>query len=91
MSASPGTRSPSIAISAASSTVKAKIWRNSPEKVLGVSKRWADANRPALDALLRACYRAAQWCGNTENIEELAGIMAARQYLGVEGRLLLPN
>lgn len=72
-------------------TVKAKIWRNSPEKVLGVSKRWADANRPALDALLRACYRAAQWCGNTENIEELAGIMAARQYLGVEGRLLLPE
>lgn len=72
-------------------TVKSKIWRNSPEKVLGVSKRWGEANRPALDALLRACYRAAQWCGNPENIEELAGIMAARQYLGVEGRLLLPE
>ncbi|MBP1850433.1 CmpA/NrtA family ABC transporter substrate-binding protein [Rhizobium halophytocola] len=71
--------------------VKARIWRNSPEKVLGVSKPWADDNRDLLDALLRACYRAAQWCGNPENIEELAGIMAAPQHLGVEGRLLLPE
>ena len=72
-------------------TVKAEIWKNSPEKVLGVSKRWADDNREQLDQLLRACYRSAEWCGNPENIEELAGIMAAPQYLAVEGRLLLPE
>lgn len=71
-------------------TVKSAIWHNSPEKVLGVSRAWAEANGLALEALLRALYRAAEWCGNTENIEELAGILASRPYLDMEGRLLLP-
>lgn len=71
-------------------TVKSKIWRNSPEKVLGVSRRWADGNRLVLEALLRALYRAAEWCGNPDNIEELAGILAGQRYLSMEGHLLLP-
>ncbi|MGV8936190.1 MAG: CmpA/NrtA family ABC transporter substrate-binding protein [Allorhizobium sp.] len=71
-------------------TVRSKIWRNGSEKVLGVSCRWADGNRLTLEALLRALYRAAEWCGNRENIEELAGILAGQRYLAMEGQLLLP-
>src|SRR5690606_20546584 len=32
-------------------TVKAAIWKSSPEKVLGVAERWAEANPDALAAL----------------------------------------
>src|SRR5690606_16763844 len=39
-------------------TVKAAIWRSSPEKVLGTTERWAATNPEALAALIRALYRA---------------------------------
>ncbi|MGV2131244.1 CmpA/NrtA family ABC transporter substrate-binding protein [Agrobacterium vitis] len=71
--------------------VAAAIWRGGPDKVLGISRQWGENNPAALDALIRALYRAAQWCDNPGNTEELAGIMAAPRYLGVEGRLLLPG
>jgi NitT/TauT family transport system ATP-binding protein len=40
-------------------TVKAAIWKNSPEKVLGVGKAFAESEGAALSALLRALHRAA--------------------------------
>ncbi|GAA4117351.1 CmpA/NrtA family ABC transporter substrate-binding protein [Aminobacter aganoensis] len=63
-------------------TVKAKIWRSSPEKVLGADARWAEANPDALAALLRAIHHAAQWCASPANRTELAGIMSAAAYVG---------
>ncbi|WP_234893581.1 CmpA/NrtA family ABC transporter substrate-binding protein [Agrobacterium vitis] len=72
-------------------TATTAIWRGGPDKVLGIGRQWGEDNPTALDALIRALYRAAQWCGNPGNTEELAGIMAAPRYLGVEGRLLLPG
>lgn len=71
-------------------TVKAAIWRLSPEKVLGVSARFAAENRPALDALLRALFAASRWCGEPANHEELAALLAGRDYLGLSADLLLP-
>lgn len=72
-------------------TTTSAIWRSGPDKVLGLSGPWVEANPLLLQALLRALYRAAQWCANPANIEELAGILAARQYLDVRGELLLPG
>jgi NitT/TauT family transport system ATP-binding protein len=71
-------------------TTKSHIWQNAPEKVLAVSHAWADANPTTLEALLRALYRAGEWCSSHTNIEELAGILAAPHYLGVDGDLILP-
>lgn len=71
-------------------TTSSAIWRGGPDKVLAVSQQWSSDNQQTLDALLRALYRAAQWCGHADNIEELAGILAAPRHLGVEGHLLLP-
>lgn len=77
-------------------TVKAAIWRSSPEKVLGVAAEWAERDPEALAALLRALCRAAQWCGQGSNRDELAGILAAQSYIarpadwmlhGLSGRL----
>lgn len=62
-------------------TVKAALWRSSPEKVLGVAAHWADAEPDALAALLRALARAAEWCGVAENHGELADILAVRTYV----------
>lgn len=63
-------------------TVKAAIWKNSPEKVLGVRADWADANPASLSRLVRALYRAAQWCGTPGNERDLAGLLARPEYLG---------
>lgn len=71
-------------------TVKAAIWRSSPEKVLGVSARWAEENLDALSALLRALCKAAEWCGNARNRGDLARILAERTYVGRPREWLLP-
>ncbi|PRD44631.1 nitrate transporter [Phyllobacterium phragmitis] len=82
----------SVAVSRGSGriiTVKARIWRNSPEKVLGVTSRWANAQGDVLDALLRALYRAAEWCAGSDNAEELAAILSRPQWLNVDEKLVL--
>ena len=71
-------------------TTKSKIWRSSPEKVLGVSAEWADANPESLGMLLRALYRAAQWCGEAANHAELAAILARPGYVGCDVEWLMP-
>jgi len=64
-------------------TVKAKIWRASPEKVLGAAQRWVEANPAALTALIRALHAAAAWCGEPANHAEAASLLARKTYLGV--------
>ena len=63
-------------------TVKAAIWRSSPEKVLSAGAKWAQDNPEALAALLRALCRSAQWCASPANRGELAQILAQKTYLG---------
>jgi NitT/TauT family transport system ATP-binding protein len=71
-------------------TVKAAIWRSSPEKVLGAGAHWAEENPEALAALLRAVCRAAQWCGDPGHHRELAGLLAGPAYLGRPAEWLMP-
>lgn len=63
-------------------TVKAAIWRNSPEKVLGVRKAWANDQPEALAALLRAMHHAARWCQDAANHRALTELMAQPGHLG---------
>ena len=71
-------------------TVKAAIWKSSPEKVLGVNARWSEGHPEALDALLRALYGASLWCAAPENHEELANLLAGPSYVARPAELLLP-
>lgn len=71
-------------------TVKAAIWKSSPEKVLGVNARWGEANPEALAALLVALHHASLWCGDARNHAELARLLALPSYVGRESDLLLP-
>lgn len=71
-------------------TVKAAIWRSSPEKVLGVRRAWAEDRPEALAALLRALHHSARWCQDAANRETLAGIMAGAGYLGLPPQMQQP-
>lgn len=71
-------------------TVKAQIWRNSPEKVIGVRKAWADENPEALAALLRALHHSARWCQDPANHAELAAVMARPGFLGLPPAVQMP-
>ena len=71
-------------------TVKAAIWKSSPEKVLGVAASWAETNPDALAALLRALYRSAKWCGTLANRGELARLLADPRYVGCPADWLQP-
>ena len=70
-------------------TVKAAIWKSSPEKVLGVQAEWAGANPDALDALLRALHRASIWCADRGNHPELAAILSRPEWINVAPELIL--
>jgi ABC-type nitrate/sulfonate/bicarbonate transport system substrate-binding protein len=71
-------------------TVKAAIWRNSPDKVIGMRGHWAEANAGIVAGLIRAVHHAAVWCSVPENHAEAAAIMAAPHYLGIAPELILP-
>lgn len=62
-------------------TTKAAIWPGSPEKVLGVTRKWADANGDTLAALIRALAKAAVWCGDAANHADLAVLLSGPDYL----------
>lgn len=83
----------SVAVAAGAgriATFKAAIWRSSPEKVLGVHAGWAERNPDLLQSLVRALYRAAQWCGTHENHGALVRILARPEYLGQPASVIAP-
>ncbi|MCO5066464.1 MAG: ABC transporter substrate-binding protein [Rhizobiaceae bacterium] len=63
-------------------TVKAAIWRASPEKVLGVRKSWARDAPELLSSVLRALHHAARWCQDPANHNDLTALMAQPAFLG---------
>ncbi|WP_287335586.1 CmpA/NrtA family ABC transporter substrate-binding protein [Mesorhizobium sp.] len=71
-------------------TVKATIWKTSPEKVVGVRKAWAEKHPEALSSLLRALHHAARWCQDPANRGELAALMAQPSFLGLSPALQMP-
>lgn len=71
-------------------TSKIEIWKNSPEKVLGVRESWADSHRNELQALLRAFDRSARWCANPDNATALASLLSLPAYLSQAVEIILP-
>lgn len=71
-------------------TVKALLWRNSPEKVIGARRSWAEENPDALAALLRALHHSARWCQDPVNRGALAALMAKPAFLGQPEAIQMP-
>ena len=60
---------------------KHQLWNNGPEKVLGVTRDWADRHPATHRALLRAIVGAARWCDDPGNRVELASLIAGPRYV----------
>jgi ABC-type nitrate/sulfonate/bicarbonate transport system substrate-binding protein len=65
------------------------IWRLSPEKVLGCRLAWAQRNPDRLAALIRALYKAALWCEQSDNHQDLARLLAEPRYVGAPADILI--
>lgn len=72
-------------------TVKAAIWRQSPEKVLGMDAGWAESHPEAVDALLRGLHRASVWCAKPSNREDLVALLAEPRHVGCPAEWLRPG
>jgi two-component system, oxyanion-binding sensor len=71
-------------------TYKQAIWPNSPEKVLGVTQKWANENPETLASLMRALSKAADWCSALENADLLAATLSRSDLLACSKSLCLP-
>lgn len=55
---------------------KFEIWNNSPEKVLGVTRDWAEANPNTHRAMIAALIETARWLDEPDNRIEAARLMS---------------
>jgi len=58
-----------------------ELWNRHPEKSFGMRAAWVDKHPRAAKALLMAVMEAQQWADKAENKDELAVIMAKRQWI----------
>lgn len=71
-------------------TTNYDVWKNNPEKVFGVSKKWADENPNTYIAVTKALIRAGKWLDETDdsgklvNREEAARILSGSNYVGAD-------
>lgn len=66
------------------------LWNNGPEKVLGVTQAWAEANPETHQALLCALLEAAQWLDEPHNRVRIAELLTRPEYLDVPLALIQP-
>ena len=67
-----------------------EIWNNNPEKVLGVTKEWADANPETHKRMVKALIRAGMWLdeNNNANRAEAVEILARPEYVGADAKVI---
>lgn len=71
-------------------TTNYDVWKNNPEKVFGVTKKWNDDNPNTHLAVVKALIRAGKWLdatdesGNLVNREEACRILAQPNYVGAD-------
>lgn len=70
--------------------VGSHIWQRGVEKVLGFRAEWLEANPEAVDRALLALSKAAAWCDEPANREELAVLLARPEYLGQPAEKIMP-
>ena len=58
-----------------------EIWNNSPEKVFGVTRAWANEYPCTHKATIKALIEATQWMDIPENRKEVVRIISAKEYV----------
>ncbi len=75
-------------------TTNYDIWKNNPEKVFGVTRKFADENPLTLIALTKALIRAGKWLDATDasgkltNREEACRILSQPNYVGADFEII---
>ena len=64
------------------------IWNNHPEKVFGVTSRWAAANPNTHQAILKALIGACAWIDQSENRAEVCAILSQGRYVNAPKEIL---
>ena len=64
-------------------TTTTEMWKEHPEKCLGMRASWVDKNPIAAKAMVMAVQEAQQWCEKAENKDEMAKIVGQRQWFNV--------
>ncbi len=60
-----------------------ELWKDHPEKAFAMRADWVDQNPKAAKALTMAIQEAQIWCDAAENKEEMANILAKREWFKV--------
>ena len=68
--------------------VKSALWRQGPDKVLGLRADAPERRPLALPALLRALHAAARWSADPANRDALAQLLAQEDHIGKPAALL---
>ena len=71
--------------------VTGEIWKDHPEKSLGMRADWVEKNPNAAMALAAAVIEAQQWCDKLENKAELSDILGKRAWFNVPPADILPR
>jgi ABC-type nitrate/sulfonate/bicarbonate transport system substrate-binding protein len=58
------------------------------EKVLGLRADWAAEHPDRTAALVRAIVKAADWCRDPDNRDDLAGLLAEPQHVGLPAAMI---
>lgn len=66
----------------------ATIWPAAADKVLGVRETFVEREPDVFAALLRALDHAAAWCETPQNADELAGLLARPEIVGVDAAIV---
>ncbi len=63
-----------------------EIWKDNPEKVFGVSNKWAEENPETHKRVVKALIRAAMWldANNNANRPEAVEILSRSEYVGAD-------
>ncbi|WP_322522253.1 CmpA/NrtA family ABC transporter substrate-binding protein [Guyparkeria halophila] len=68
-----------------------EIWNNSPEKVLGVTRAWAEAHPQTLKALMAALYEACAWLDEPANRLDAARMIAEAHVIDAPEDAITPS
>jgi len=72
-------------------TTSYDVWKDMPEKVLGVSAEFAERNPEMMAGMCRALDQACRWLDNTPNRFEAARLMTSANYLNAELDVIAPS
>jgi len=70
-------------------TTTQAMWKNHPEKVLGVTEDFAKANPNTCAALIAATLEASQWLDDLKNRPEAAQIVGKNEYVNCASEVIL--